>query len=114
MRQADEIDLDSLDGFSLTRLVTLLEGNSVDLRQDLDPQRRHAEADELAPCQKCLRRLLGNGEAKLSQGLDEGIHIARMSGDPYVHIARGAGIPIIADGVAAHHQVLNSMAVEQL
>jgi hypothetical protein len=37
-----------------------------------------------------------------------------MNGDPNIHIARRAGIPMITNRVATNQQVVNLMIVQQL
>src|SRR5882757_8534931 len=94
--------------------ITLDEIDTADCREDFQPQRGHAEPNDLILSEKQARRDGSCAEAEGLGGGHQSLGVFRRDRHPNDHILGCAVNTVMYDGVAADDQVLNSVQVEQL
>ena len=83
-------------------------------RQDFDPQRLDAHADDLASFQEEMLPQFRRGESKLANHLHHPGGVLRTNRDPEVYIPGIAVVAVVADGVATYEEVVNAVGIQQL
>jgi len=112
--QADEIDLNTVHCVHNSLGVALIKRDAGNRGRDLDTHGRYAHTNDVLVLQEDVRRYFWQIESELSQGCSHTSGVIRVDGNPNVEVVGGAGITVIADGVAPNQQIPNAMCAKQV
>src|SRR4051794_26105125 len=91
--QADERNFGTAEIAVYASVVAIVERDSGDTRQNLDPQRGNAHSDDSIVLEKQRGRKLRCLETELAKDLDHAFSVVGTHGDPHVEVAGRARIP---------------------
>ena len=112
--EADDVDRDAVYLRRNPPRVAVRKITPGNTRQNFDPQRLDAHANDPAFFQEEMLPQFRRGEPELP---DDGHHpggVLRTDGYPEVHVPGVAVVAVVADGIAADEDVVNAVGIQQL